>query len=153
MADADPKFHKASEEKIVVEPVAAPVEETLVVARARRSWLRPLLMFGLPLIVLSIAGYFWFTGGRTVSTDNAYVSQDKVSVSSDVAGRIVNVAVKENQAVKKGDLLFEIDPEPYRIAVASARAQIAATMERLDTAWLRDLDLRLLAEGEQAGAA
>ncbi|MBX3564966.1 MAG: HlyD family secretion protein [Sphingomonas sp.] len=132
MADADPKFNKASEETIVVEPVAAPTEEVTVV-KAKRSWLRPLLMFGVPVLLLAIVGYFYMASGRTVSTDNAYVSQDKVSVSSDVAGRIVNVAVKENQIVKKGDLLFEIDPEPYRIAVASAQAQIAAAQVNVQT--------------------
>ncbi|HEX8302183.1 HlyD family secretion protein [Sphingomonas sp.] len=132
MADADPKFQKPSQEAIVVEPVAAPVE-AIVVTPAKRRWLRPLLMFGVPLVLLAIVGYFYLTGGGTVSTDNAYVSQDKVSVSSDVAGRIVNVAVKENQIVKKGDLLFQIDAEPYRIAVASARAQIAAAQVNVQT--------------------
>ena len=94
-------------------------------AEARRRWLRPLLMFGVPLIVLAIGGYLWLTSGRYVSTDNAYVQQDKVSVSADVGGRIVEVAVRENQQVKAGDLLFRIDPEPYRIAVAQADAAIA----------------------------
>lgn len=108
-------------------------EPVVVETKPKRSWLRPVLMFGVPAIVLAIVGYFWFTGGTSVSTDNAYVSQDKVSVSSDVAGRIVNVAVKENQVVKKGDLLFEIDPEPYRIAVMSAQAAIAAAQVNVQT--------------------
>ncbi|RYD58100.1 MAG: HlyD family secretion protein [Sphingomonadales bacterium] len=136
MADADPKFPKSADQAVVVESMpadAAPAEEVAAEAPAKRSWLRPLLMFGVPIILLAIVGYFWATGGRTVSTDNAYVSQDKVSVSADVAGRIVNVAVKENQIVKKGDLLFEIDPEPYRIAVASAQAQIAAAQVNVQT--------------------
>lgn len=133
MADADPKFPK-TEEAIVIEPsVVSPEPEAEVPAKPKRSILRPLLMFGLPAIVLAIVGYFYFTSGRFASTDNAYVSQDKVSVSSDVAGRIVNVAVRENQVVKKGDLLFEIDPEPYRIAVASAQAQIAAAQVNVQT--------------------
>lgn len=112
MADADPKIDSATADP--VPPV-----------RRKRAWLRPLLMFGVPLIVLAIAAYFWATSGRTVSTDNAYVQQDKVAVASDVAGRIVEVAVHENQAVKPGDLLYRIDSEPYRIAVMQANAAIA----------------------------
>src|SRR6476660_883059 len=135
MADADPKIQKAPAEAITIEtPAPAPEAETVVVeTRAKRSLLRPLLMFGVPLIVLGIVGYFWLTSGRTVSTDNAYVQQDKVSVSAEVAGRIVNVAVRENQHVKKGDLLFEIDPAPYRIAVAQADAAIANAQVQLQT--------------------
>ncbi|MFS0771346.1 HlyD family secretion protein [Sphingomonas sp. 1P08PE] len=91
---------------------------------ARRRW-RPLLMISVPLLAALVAGWFWMTSGRSVSTDNAYVAQDKVSVSADVAGRIVEVGVAENQRIKAGDLLFRIDPDPYRIAVAQADAAIA----------------------------
>lgn len=91
----------------------------------RRNWLRLLLMISVPLLLFAIGGYWWMTGGDSVSTDNAYVQQDKVSVSSEIGGRIVEVAVVENQQVKAGDLLFRLDPEPYRIAVAQANAEIA----------------------------
>jgi membrane fusion protein, multidrug efflux system len=135
MADADPKIQKSSEAPIIVDPVVAPTPavEAEPPARAKRRWLGPLLKFGVPVLLLAIVGYFYFTSGGSVSTDNAYVSQDKVSVASDVAGRIVTVAVKENQVVKKGDLLFEIDPEPYRIAVASADAAIAGAQVEFQT--------------------
>ncbi|WBY08472.1 biotin/lipoyl-binding protein [Sphingomonas sp. 7/4-4] len=113
MADADPKIEKTPAEAIVIEPATQtePVQEATE-PRAKRSWLRPLLMFGVPLIILAIVGFFWLTSGRFASTDNAYVQHDKVSVSAEVAGRIVKVAVRENQRVRKGDLLFEIDPAP-----------------------------------------
>ncbi len=84
------------------------------------------LMTSLPIALAAVgAGYYLLTAG-TVSTDNAYVRQDVVSVSADVVGKIVSVAVRENQHVNKGDLLFRIDPEPYRVALAQADAQIAA---------------------------
>jgi membrane fusion protein (multidrug efflux system) len=134
MADADPKIQKAPQESITIAPVEqAPVIPEEAAPRAGRAWLRPLLMFGVPLIVIGVAAFFWLTSGGSVSTDNAYVQQDKVSVSSDVAGRIVEVAVKENQPVKAGDLLFRIDPEPYRIAVAQANAAISAAQVELQT--------------------
>jgi membrane fusion protein (multidrug efflux system) len=134
MAEADPKIEKAAAEPIAVEPAApgASVQET-VETKAKRSWLRPLLLFGVPLVILGVVGFFWLTSGRFASTDNAYVQQDKVSVSAEVAGRIVRVAVRENQRVKKGDLLFEIDPAPYRIAVAQADAAIANAQVEIQT--------------------
>ena len=115
MADADPKIRSETEALGVAAPPAKPV----------RSWLRPVLMFGVPLLILAIGGYLWLTSGRFVSTDNAYVQQDKVAVSADVAGRIVEVAVRENQPVRAGDLLFRVDPQPYEIAVMQADAAIA----------------------------
>ncbi|CAN5380453.1 HlyD family secretion protein [soil metagenome] len=123
MADADPKFDIQAIEGLAVEAEPAP----------KRPWLRPLLLFGVPVLILAVVGYIWLTSGRFVATDNAYVSQDKVSVSADVAGRIVEVAVRENQTVKAGDLLFRIDPEPYRIAVQQANASIANAQVALTT--------------------
>ena len=109
------------------DPVAEPVP-----AR-RKSWLRPVLMLSVPLVLALGGGYVWLTGGKSVSTDNAYVGQDKVSVSSEIGGRIVAVKVSENQHVKAGDLLFRIDPEPYRIAVAQADAEIAGAQANVTT--------------------
>ncbi|MEG3180294.1 HlyD family secretion protein [Sphingomonas sp. LT1P40] len=120
MADADPRIDAGQ----AIELAPAP---------RQRRWLRPLLMFGVPILLIALAGAWWASSGGTVSTDNAYVSQDKVSVASDVAGRIVEVSVKENQAVKAGDLLFRIDPEPYRIAVAQADAAIANAQVQVTT--------------------
>jgi membrane fusion protein (multidrug efflux system) len=86
---------------------------------------RILLMLSVPLLIAAIGAYFWMTSGRFVSTDNAYVKQDIVSVSSDVGGRIVEVKVRENQIVKAGDVLFVVDQAPYRVALEQANAQIA----------------------------
>jgi membrane fusion protein (multidrug efflux system) len=124
MADADP--HR--EPQAVAS--AAPIEAA---SPARRRWLRPVLLAIVPLLMLAIGGYLWLTSGRFVSTDNAYVQQDKVSVGSDVAGRIVEVAVRENQRVRPGDLLFRIDPAPYRIAVSQADAAIANAQVQVAT--------------------
>ncbi|ATY30837.1 HlyD family secretion protein [Sphingomonas psychrotolerans] len=133
MAEADPRIERATAEPVTLEPApAAPASENVEV-RAKRSWLRPLLLFGVPIVILGVVGFFWLTSGRFASTDNAYVQQDKVSVSAEVAGRIVKVAVRENQRVKKGDLLFEIDSAPYRIAVAQADAAIANAQVELQT--------------------
>jgi membrane fusion protein, multidrug efflux system len=91
----------------------------------RRSTRFILLGLG-PLVVLVGAAYFYVTGGRYVSTEDAYVRADKVQISSDVAGRVVEVSVHDNQQVAKGDLLFRIDEEPFRIALQRAEAQLVA---------------------------
>jgi len=95
-------------------------------ARARkRRW--PLaLMLSVPLVLLAVGGYMWLTSGRYVSTDNAYVQQDMVSVAPEINGVIGEVLVRENQQVRRGQLLFRIDARPFRIALAQAEAQIAA---------------------------
>ena len=103
-------------------PTEAGVTDAKPDAPSRWRW--P-LMLSVPLLLAAAGGYMWMTGGDSVSTDNAYVQQDKVSIASEIGGRIVSVAVQENQRVQAGDLLFRIDPEPYRIAIHQADAQIA----------------------------
>lgn len=87
---------------------------------------RQFLMIVLPALALALIGYFYLTSGRYVSTDNAYIKADKVAVSPDVGGRIIQVFVHENEEVKAGDPLFQIDPAPYKLALAEADAQLLA---------------------------
>jgi len=97
------------------------------------STLRKPLMIGVPLLVAVVAFFFWFTGGRYVSTDNAYIHAPKLMVSSDVSGIVSEVLVHEGQRVKKGDVLFRIDPSQFQIAVDNARAQLAQTALNLQS--------------------
>ena len=83
-------------------------------------------MLSVPILLLLVGGYFWLTSGRYVSTDNAYVQQDMVSVAPEVNGVDHRGAGPRESAVHRGDLLFRIDPRPFRIALAKAEAQIAA---------------------------
>jgi membrane fusion protein (multidrug efflux system) len=68
---------------------------------------------------------FYLTGGRYVSTDDAYVQAARVQVSTDVPGRIAEIDVKDNQYVHSGDVLFKLDRRSFLIAVADAQAQLA----------------------------
>ena len=86
----------------------------------RRRWIA--LMLSVPLLIAAVGLYFWLTSGKTVSTDNAFIGAPTASVAPEISGKIVEVAVAENRIVKPGDLLFRIDPAPYRIAVMQAEA-------------------------------
>lgn len=90
-----------------------------------RRYRRPLLLVVLPLVALIGGITFYLEGGRYVTTDDAYVGAQKVLITPDVAGKIVEVTVKEGQHVEPGDELFQIDPVPFRLAVAQAQAKLA----------------------------
>ena len=123
MAEADPVMNKPQRMEAAPAPVVAVPQQDATAPRNRVR--RAILMFGVPLVVLAAGAYAWATSGRSVSTENAYVRRDISSVGSDVAGRIVEVRVRENQMVKAGDVLFVIDQAPYKVAMAEANAAIA----------------------------
>lgn len=117
MAEADPA---RAPEAATATPLPSPPE-----AKARRPWLRWTIMLIVPL-ALALGGWlYWQSLAGKVSTDNAYIKQDMVSVSAEVGGPITEVLVKDGDEVKAGDLLFRIDPEPFRLQIAEANAAIA----------------------------
>ena len=87
-----------------------------------RRYRRVLLLVVLPLVALLAGVTFYLNGGRYVTTDDAYVGAQKVLITPDISGKIEKVVVKEGQQVKTGDVLFEIDPVPFRLALAQAQA-------------------------------
>jgi membrane fusion protein, multidrug efflux system len=98
----------------------------IVRKRPLRQRLRlPLMLLG-PIVVILAAGYWYLTTGRFVSTDDAYVEAARVAISNEVSGRVATVNVRDNEQVKQGQVLFTIDPRPFEIAVADAKAQLAA---------------------------
>jgi membrane fusion protein, multidrug efflux system len=104
----------------------------LILPRLSRQRLRKPLMIGVPLLVAFVSFLLWYTGGRYVSTDNAYLRAPKLMVSADVSGLVSEVLVHEGQAVRKGDVLFRIDPRQFQIAVDNAKAQLAQTALNLE---------------------
>lgn len=87
------------------------------------------------LIAIGIAAalYAYNHATRFPSTDDATIDADVVHVASRVGGRIITLAVHENQRVSKGDLLFEVDPVPYRLALAQTQADLELARAALDT--------------------
>jgi membrane fusion protein (multidrug efflux system) len=119
-------------------------------ALTKRQLVRRILLPLGPVVLIALALTMWLSGGRYVSTDNAYVHADKVAVSADIEGPVVEVAVKDNQRVAAGDLLFRIDDEPYRIALAAAEAQLGSV--RNDIAALQATYRQRLADIRQGEA-
>jgi membrane fusion protein (multidrug efflux system) len=89
-----------------------------------RRYRRVLLLVVLPLVALLAGLTFYLNGGRYVTTDDAYVGAQKVLITPDISGKIISVAVKEGQTVATGDVMFQIDPVPFRLALAQARAKL-----------------------------
>jgi membrane fusion protein (multidrug efflux system) len=82
-----------------------------------------------PLLAVAVAAYFYVTGGRYASTDNAYVKTDMATISAEVEGRVIAVPVVDNQTVTAGTLLFKLDDQPFRLALARTEPELATTRD------------------------
>jgi membrane fusion protein (multidrug efflux system) len=92
----------------------------------------PLLLAGLTVLV--VAGVlFYLIGGRYETTDDAFLQAGEASVAANVSGQVVAIAVRDNQAVRTGDVLFRIDPRPFQIAVDAAAAQLADARAQVES--------------------
>jgi len=89
-----------------------------------RKLIRPLLLVVVPALAVLFGLYIYARGGHEVETENAYVKANVVAVSSEVSGRVAEVAVHDNQPVTAGAILFRLDPTPFELAVAKASAQM-----------------------------
>src|ERR1700751_953107 len=105
-------------------PAKAEAAKTSVVQpRKRRRWLLPVivlvvviaLLLGIPKVLHAL---------NTVSTDDAYVNSYVTFVAPRVAGQVAQVLVEDNNRVKKGDVLVQLDAEPYRVQVAIKEAAL-----------------------------
>ena len=85
------------------------------------------ISIALLLAIVVIAGgiLYWQHAAKFRSTENAYVNADVVQITSQVNGPVLAVHVREGQLVQVGQTLFDIDPEPYQVALAQARAKLA----------------------------
>jgi membrane fusion protein, multidrug efflux system len=123
---ADPVLKLRPEQKDKSE---APRTELAAKPRRRllgglRRYRRFLLLVVLPIVAVIGGFVLYLNGGRYVGTDDAYVGAQKVLITPDVAGKILKIVVKEGQHVNQGDVLFEIDPEPYQLALEQAKSAL-----------------------------
>jgi membrane fusion protein (multidrug efflux system) len=96
-----------------------------------RWWVRRALFLLLPLMLLA-GGYWYVTGGQTMSTDDAYVEADKVGVSTDVSGIVKEIDVAENQHVEAGQVLYRLDDLPFQLVLRRAEAQVGIVRNDLN---------------------
>jgi membrane fusion protein (multidrug efflux system) len=99
------------------------------------------------VLAAAVAGGFFLANQNWESTDDAFIEGHVVSVSPRVAGHVVRVLIDDNQTVKKGDTLAEIDPRDYATKVDQARAdvegaQAAVLKTRDDVRRYQDLNAR-----------
>jgi len=115
--------------KMATEPMtadaAAETGKRTIKLPSGKGALRTVLMFIVPALLIVGGAYYWLTSGGSVGTDDAQVKQDIVSVSAQVTGPIQQVYVRNGTHVKRGDILFRIDPEPFQVALEQAQAQLS----------------------------
>jgi membrane fusion protein (multidrug efflux system) len=124
---ADPVLKFPAEQKGA--PPQTPPKKIAAEPRRRllaglRKYRRFLLLVVLPLVAVIGGLAFYMSGGRYVTTDDAYVGAQKVLITPDVSGKIIQVTVKEGQRVSTGDVMFQVDPVPYQLAAQQARAKL-----------------------------
>ncbi len=101
--------------------------------------MRLALLVVIPLLAVAAGGAIWLRGGRSVSTEDAYVKADIAQVSPEVSGRIVEVLVRDHDAVEAGTPLLRLDPVPFRLALDKAEAELDNARTTVETAraqWL-----------------
>ena len=115
-------------------PHAAPADagKKSRLAQAWRKRRRMILLIALPALAVLLGTGFYLSGGRYISTDNAYVGAQKVLITPDISDKIIHVAVVEGQHVKPGDELFTLDPVPYRLALDAAKGKLDAARSDYD---------------------
>jgi membrane fusion protein (multidrug efflux system) len=101
--------------------------------RSLRERLRRPLMLVLPIVVAAFGAAVYLAEEPYVSTDDAFVRAAKVTVNARVAGQAVEIAVRDNERVRQGQVLFRIDPEPYQIAVDQAVARLGSARLQIDS--------------------
>ncbi|MDG1886205.1 MAG: HlyD family secretion protein [Alphaproteobacteria bacterium] len=110
-------------------------EKGAIPVRSERRWgrtiLRTFLLVVIPLGALAVGGYWYEATGRYIETENAYVKTNVIAISADIDGRVTKVFVDENQRVSKGDLLFQMDPNSYNMAVRMAESQREAVRQNI----------------------
>jgi len=114
-------------------PVVPAAPAAAAVRKTRLQKLRWPLMSLAVIAVVGGGGYLYLFGGRYQSTDDAYAQAATVSISSNVAGRVSEIEVRDNEFVHRGTTLFKLDDAPYRIVVSDAAAHLADTRLQIES--------------------
>jgi len=107
-------------------PTPEPIEQEAEVESAQPQSRRRGIVVAVVVILALAAVGIWWRSTYSESTDDAQVNGHLIQVSSRIAGQVAKVYVDENQVVKAGDLIAELDPSDYKIAVENAEAALAS---------------------------
>ena len=121
---AEPNLKVVPEAKAADAKPAEQAIEKKPAGRFSRGRLRGILLIGVPALAVIIGLGVYLSGGRYISTDNAYVGAQKVLITPDISGKVSLVTVREGQHVNAGDELFAIDPVPFQNALTQAQAKL-----------------------------
>lgn len=101
----------------------------------KRPGKKPLIILAVVVVIMLIVGFwFWFTTRNIETTDDAFTEGDAVTIAPKASGYVVKLLVKDNQRVRKGDLLVEIDPSDNRAQREQANAQLGLAVAQLHQA-------------------
>jgi membrane fusion protein, multidrug efflux system len=119
--------------------VAIPLNEESVATSAKgvvepHKLVRRIVSLILVAGAIVITLYVWGIVERHPRTDDATARANVVGLAPRVSGQILKLNVQDNQAVKEGDVLFEIDPEDYRLILEKAKAELAALDQQITQA-------------------
>ena len=98
-----------------------------------RPLLRFLLMVVVPLVAAVYGAIWWGESMQYVTTENAYIKADVVAISADVSGRVIEINSRENHRVSAGEVLFRIDPRPFEIEIAEAKAVLDRVRSEIES--------------------
>jgi membrane fusion protein, multidrug efflux system len=143
LADIDAKLSRTVDRP-------APSRQASVPKKTLRERLRRPLLILFPILLAIIGAAYYLAEEPYVSTDDAFLRAAKESINARVAGQVVKIAVKNNQRVQYGQLLFQIDPEPYQIAVDQTEARLSSA--RLQINELKATYRQQVAELQSANA-
>ncbi|MCD2356541.1 HlyD family secretion protein [Pantoea sp. MHSD4] len=101
----------------------------------KRPGKKPLIILAVVVVIMLIVGlWFWLSTRNIETTDDAFTEGDAVTIAPKASGYVVKLLVKDNQRVKKGDLLVEIDPSDNRAQREQANAQLGLAVAQLHQA-------------------
>ena len=101
--------------------------------RRGQAGLRLVLLVAIPLAAIAGGAFWWLSGGRYVSTDNAYVKAHIVQIAPEISGQVRRVLARDHQEVRAGEPLMTIESRPFKLALDSAEAELDAARTQVET--------------------
>jgi multidrug efflux system membrane fusion protein len=112
-----------------------------------------LITLAVVITAVALILWVWDTVEQHPRTDDATVQANVIGVTPRVRGQIIKLNVQDNQSVKAGDVLFEIDPSDYQLALENAQAALGALDQEITVARSQDEDLKYQVKAAEAGYA